>query len=141
MASIPANKHQKKESTKKNNPAAILHVDLHFLLHKTKFNPHLMVEMISLYLEQTPPLIESMKISLTNKDWDLLQASAHKMIPSFLIMGIHSDYKIITEQIQQQAKNHHFELLPDLILTLETKCNQACQELEKELIWFKKECL
>ena len=53
-----------------------------------------MMEMISLYLEQTPPLIIAMKQSLKDKDWNLLHASVHKMIPSFSIMGISSDLKI-----------------------------------------------
>ena len=39
--------------------------DLDYLIHRTKSNPELMMEMISLYLEQTPPLISTMKQSLT----------------------------------------------------------------------------
>ena len=39
--------------------------DLDYLIHRTKSNPALMMEMISLYLEQTPPLINAMKQSFT----------------------------------------------------------------------------
>jgi hypothetical protein len=31
--------------------------------------------------------------SMENKDWALLRASAHKMIPSFSIMGISREYE------------------------------------------------
>ncbi len=67
--------------------------DLSFLMHRTKSNPKLMMEMISLYLEQTPPLIIAMKQSLVDKDWDKLKSAVHKMIPSFSIMGISEDFE------------------------------------------------
>ena len=59
------------------------------------------MEMIELYLEQTPALISNIKKSLTEKDWDSLHAAAHKMIPSFSIMGIGKDYEMIAKQIQE----------------------------------------
>src|ERR1019366_8994475 len=66
-------------------------IDLHYLTHRTKSDPKLMMEMISLYLEQPPPLISAMKKSLYDKDWNSLYAAVHKMIPSFSIMGISAD--------------------------------------------------
>jgi hypothetical protein len=50
-----------------------------------------MMEMIAAYLQQNP-LVAAMGESMENKDWALL-ASAHKMIPSFSIMGISSEYE------------------------------------------------
>src|SRR5207244_3440985 len=63
-------------------------IDLAYLIRRTKSDPKLMMEMISLYLEQTPPLIRTMKQSYRDKDWISLYAAVHKMIPSFAIMGI-----------------------------------------------------
>ena len=54
-----------------------------FLRQRTKSNNALMSEMISLYLAQTPPLIKTMKQCLSTKDWNLLSATIHKLIPSF----------------------------------------------------------
>ena len=68
-------------------------IDLDYLTHRTKSHPKLMMEMIAAYLEQTPPLITAMKQSLIDKDWNLLYASAHKIIPSFSIMGISIDFE------------------------------------------------
>ena len=47
----------------------IKYIDLTSLSHRTKSNPSLMAEMISLYLEQTPPLILAMKKGLEEQDW------------------------------------------------------------------------
>jgi CheY-like chemotaxis protein len=48
--------------------------DLDYLIRRTKSNPKLMMEMITAYLEQTPPLISSMKQSLQDQDWNSLHA-------------------------------------------------------------------
>ncbi|MBA3706927.1 MAG: response regulator, partial [Bacteroidetes bacterium] len=49
-------------------------INLDYLKKRTKSNPILMMEMISLYLDQTPPLIRTMKQSFQDKDWVSLQS-------------------------------------------------------------------
>lgn len=108
-------------------------INLDYLLHRTKSDPVLIMEMISLYLEQTPPLILAMKESFLNEDWIGLHAAVHKLIPSFSIMGMSSDFESMAKQIKdfsvyQQQK----ELIPGLVLQLEEICNRACVELTHE---------
>ncbi|MFC2111241.1 PAS domain S-box protein, partial [Bacteroidota bacterium] len=78
-------------------------INLEYLTRRTKSNPVLMMEMISLYLEQTPPLISAMKLGLKEKDWDSLYSAVHKMIPSFAIMGIHVDFENMARKVQDYA--------------------------------------
>ncbi len=107
--------------------------DLAYLLHRTKSNPALMMEMISLYLEQTPQLINTMKQSFHDKDWDTLYSAVHKMIPSFLIMGINADFENMAKKIQEFASTQiKTEGITELVIQLESVCNQACIELEIE---------
>ena len=114
--------------------------DLEYLTRRTKSNPVLMKEMISLYLEQTPPLISAMKLGLKEKDWDSLYAAVHKMIPSFSIMGIHEDFENMARKVQDYA-SYQIQLdarmterkgIPELVEKLETVCEQACIELKQE---------
>ncbi len=113
---------------------AIKYTDLDYLILRTKSNPVLMKEMISLYLEQTPPLISAMKQSWKGKDWQSLYAAVHKMIPSFSIMGINVNYENMAKRIQDYAKNQEqSEGIYDLVLELEYVCKEACTELEIEL--------
>ncbi|HTB07375.1 MAG TPA: ATP-binding protein [Bacteroidia bacterium] len=108
-------------------------IDLAYLIHRTKSNPKLMMEMISLYLEQTPPLILAMKQSLRDKDWHALYSAAHKMIPSFLIMGISSDFENMAKKVQEYASTQkQTDGIPDLVMQLENVCEQACKELQIE---------
>ena len=108
-------------------------IDLDFLTHRTKSNPKLMMEMISLYLEQTPPLISAMKQSYHDMDWNSLYSAVHKMIPSFSIMGISMDFENMARKVQDYASTQQLtDVIPGMVLELESICSQACVELEQE---------
>jgi hypothetical protein len=92
-----------------------------------------MIEMISLYLEQMPPLVTMMKESQENNDMPALYAAVHKIIPSFYIMGIAAPFGDIAKNVQDIARDgQQTDNLPSLILQLEHVCAQACMELEEE---------
>jgi len=111
----------------------IKYTDLNYLIHRTKSNPTLMMEMISLYLEQTPPLINAMKQSLQDKDWDSLYSVAHKMIPSFSIMGMSVDFENMARKIQEFASTQQLsDEVHNMVMQLENICTQACDELTEE---------
>jgi HPt (histidine-containing phosphotransfer) domain-containing protein len=114
--------------------------DLAELNRRTKSNPELIMEMISLFLEQTPSLINKMKTDLIDKDWNSLGSAAHKMIPSFSIMGISNEFETMARQIQEYSRdNHHPERIPELVQQLEDVCTQACTELKTEYTLLKKQ--
>jgi signal transduction histidine kinase/DNA-binding response OmpR family regulator len=109
-------------------------IDLGNLNQRTRRDPKLMMEMISLYLEQTPALIKAMKQSMKDKDWNGLHMAAHKMIPSFSIMGIHADFENMAKKIQEYAiSQKQEEGMDEIVFQLESICLQACQELQDEL--------
>jgi len=107
-------------------------------MQRTKSNPVLMMEMISLYLEQTPPLISAMKLSLQEKDWHSLHAAVHKMIPSFSIMGISTDFENMAKKVQDYASaQQQKDGIHEMVLQIGNVCTQACKELEEEFIKIK----
>ncbi len=92
-----------------------------------------MMEMISLYLEQTPPLVATMKLSMQNRDWDSLQSAVHKIIPSFSIMGISQEFELMARKVHEFARDRNRdEGILDLVFQLEKICTQACEELTEE---------
>jgi PAS domain S-box-containing protein len=122
-----------------NEKKTVKYTDLQYLITRTKANPVLMMEMISLYLEQTPPLISVMKQSWREKDWTALYSSVHKMIPSFAIMGISIDFENMAKKVQDFAKTQLVsDGIYDMVLELENVCNHACAELKEELNTIKK---
>lgn len=121
---------EEKESTTKKLKC----INLAYLKQRTKSKPTLMMEMILLYLSQTPALIETMKESLHNQNWVLLSAAAHKIIPSFAIVGISPAFENIAKKIQELATAPvKTEEIENLVLQLEEVCEKACNELQEEL--------
>jgi CheY-like chemotaxis protein len=135
-------KRSKSGSEEKEEPTGevpvLKYTDLSYLIQRTKSNPVLISEMISLYLEQTPPLINVMKQSWLEKDWSSLYASVHKLIPSFVIMGISNEYEDIARKVQDFAKNQQqTDGISNMVKDLENICLQACEELKIEINNFK----
>ena len=139
IGTLKKSKLDKKEEINPIQIEKIKYTNLEYLHHRTKSNPILMMEMISLYLAQTPPLISTMKQSLAEQNWQLLGAAVHKMIPSFSIMGIGSNFENMAKKIQELATaQEQLEGIHDLVLQLEEVCLQTCIELEEELNTIKK---
>jgi len=115
------------------------YVDLTSLKSRTKGNRELLMEMIALYIEQTPPLIKQMKQGVQDNDWDSVYSAAHKLIPSFSIMGMHQDFEDTAKKIQEYSGTQkHPEEIKALVIKLEEVCSNACKELEEELYSIKK---
>ena len=107
--------------------------NLDYLIRRTKSDPALMMEMISLYLKQTPPLIGAMKQSLQDKDWPTMRTTVHKMIPSFSIVGLSAEYETMAKQVQEHiSTSQKTDEIPILVLKLEKVLEQACKELKGE---------
>ena len=136
-SSLP--KYNEDEEDEKNHHEVLRCINLDYLTHRTKSDPALMMEMISLYLEQTPPLVSLMKESFEKKDWHGLYAAVHKMIPSFSIMGISSDFENMAKRVKEYANTQQqTEVIADLVIKLENICQQACLELQEEFNAIKK---
>ena len=123
----------KATSMNETKPIRTKCIDLDYLNIRTKSNPELMMEMIELYLEQTPMLISTIKASLQNQDWEMLHAATHKIIPSFSIMGIDEEHENLAKKIQEFAiTQEQTEGVKDMVTQLESICSLACRELEIE---------
>lgn len=115
------------------------HIDLTYLHQHTRSDPALMIEMINIYLEQTPVLVKAMKDGLEKKDWTLLNAAAHKIGPSFYVMGMYEENGSAIKKIQELATRQiDGQLVARLVRAIEHICDIAREELQQEIISLKK---
>lgn len=105
-------------------------IDLTYLNTITKSNSKLKREMISMYLKQTPILINAISQSYIQKDFETLKLTIHKLLPSFSIVGIDEKYYEIAKKIDS---NFPSTQIKTWIIRLENICNQAIEELKTEL--------
>ncbi|MCE3260586.1 MAG: histidine kinase, partial [Bacteroidetes bacterium] len=112
--------------------------NLDFLKQLTKNNPDMIAEMIKVYLEETPQLIDAMKSALEKKDWPALKAAAHSIIPSFSTMGMKDDYTEMAKTIEELAlKKEQPEKVSELLTKIDEICKRAYSELQKEVVALK----
>ncbi|TDD98448.1 PAS domain S-box protein [Flavobacterium cellulosilyticum] len=124
---------RKKEIECKSETEKTKCINLDYLNARTKSNPKLMVELISTYLQQTPPLLSTMKQSMAENNWSLLSSTVHKIIPSFAIMGISPQYENMARKIQDCSNAVQFTKETEgMVIQIDEICLQACEELEKE---------
>jgi PAS domain S-box-containing protein len=107
---------------------------LDYLYARTKKNPILMQEMLQLFLLQTPILVHNMEVAALASEWETISASAHKLVPSFSIVGISKEYETMAKMIQDYAdKKTGIETIRELAAKIGNICMRACEELDEEM--------
>jgi PAS domain S-box-containing protein len=126
------------------------YTSLNYLRDLSKDNPEMIIEMIHVYLEETPELIDTMKVSLEKKDWAKLQITAHSLIPSFYTIGMKKESAALAEKLQDEAMHlkenpdkpvskEKLNELSEIIFLIENVCKQAFEELKEELLVLEKQ--
>ena len=111
------------------------YINLSLLRQQTKSDPGLLVELIGIYLDQTPALVHDMKNGVETKDWQLVQAAAHKLKPSFQIMGIGGNQERKAMEIEDLAKRKGPEpQVRALIDDIAGICDIVYTELQEDLL-------
>jgi signal transduction histidine kinase/CheY-like chemotaxis protein len=115
-------------------PGSVKVTNLKYLAQRTKSDPMLMSEMISLFLGQTTGLLKEMNESLRKQDWQMLYTIVHKIIPSLSIIGMDASYIEMTKKLQENARNA--ENTDEIVKSagmLDHLLVDACDELQLEL--------
>ena len=109
-------------------------INLEYIKERTKSDPKKMIELISVYLDHTPPVILALGQSLREKDWQSLASAVHKIVPSIPIMGMGDKYVEMAKKVQEYAgAKQNLDQIPGLVLQLEHVFDRAGKELEEEL--------
>ncbi len=96
-------------------------------------NEEFIKQMISLFLEITPPQIQELKEGIDTIDFEGIGKVAHGMKPSIIQMKIKSGESLI-KQIETESKQaNDIEALSQYILELENTLEKVFIQLENEL--------
>lgn len=108
------------------------HINLAYLIQLSNGSNEFIVQMISIFMVQTPEAIDQMYKYLQNNEWKLLKGVIHKMKPSFSFMGI-KELEIIAVSAEQYCETEtNLDKLPALIHRIKEVCVAALSELEEE---------
>lgn len=107
--------------------------DLSYLEDMGMGDDLLIIEMIELFLNNTPETLRSMKKHETNGEWKKLSAEAHKLKPNLSYMGLDGAKEIILELEETIRTDTDLGAVSGMIREIEAICNQAYEELSARL--------
>ena len=120
-------------------------VNFDYLRRVTKSEAR-MVEMIGLYLQEIPQLVRTMKQAIAEKEWAVLKAATHSIIPTFATMGINPESEdnakalqalaglLLANEADEAASEATLAQTRHLFATIEAVCARAARELEAQLL-------
>lgn len=107
-------------------------VDFQSLHEMTSGDQAVMLEMMELFLDQTPPLVDNLESAFEKSDWRSMAETAHKMKPTFTYMGIDEAFEISIEleKYREVKKVKKTEPVAKLINRLTAITSEAYKEIE-----------
>ena len=119
-------------------------VNFDYLRRITKSDAR-MAEMIYLYLQEIPPLVQTMKKAIAENEWGTLKAATHSIIPTFATMGINPQFEDNAKALQAlavmllangpggESSTETMTQVQSLFSKIEAVCELAAHELEEKL--------
>lgn len=98
----------------------------------------MMLEMIDLFLEKAPEMIDNIENSCKEEDWEKVEAAIHRFKPNLDYMGMAATKELI-EEIETDAKNkENLETLGERFKKVKERCFHAYEFLKEERANLKK---
>ena len=98
----------------------------------------LLIDMVEMFLKNTPESIEKLRKYHSNEDWKKLAAEAHKLKPNLSYVGLDGAREIIIG-VEDSAKNQpEPDKIAEMIDEVDAICNEAYEELQVRLEELKK---
>jgi hypothetical protein len=74
--------------SEENNKPSVIDLDLSYLKDVASGSAEFMIEMIDIFLEQTPDYFDKLDTAVKEKDWKTVGDISHKIKPTLVFMGV-----------------------------------------------------
>jgi len=109
------------------------HTDLTYLNGLANGSDTFIVEMLTIFIEQTPQSIALMEDALKKEDWKSLRQIVHKIKPSIMFTGLNEIVNDVAVLEEYAAEESHLDTIPTLVDKVKKVCAEAIIELKEEL--------
>ncbi|KAA8486315.1 2-amino-4-hydroxy-6-hydroxymethyldihydropteridine diphosphokinase [Arcticibacter tournemirensis] len=123
------------ESDNNNMPQDInkttFDIDLSYLNDIADGNAEFIIDMIDIFMEQTPVYFDQLDKAIQEKDWKVTGDVAHKIKPTLAFMGVEAAKEQMAE-IERKARNlDHTEEIEEKVSQLKVSCESLYAGLQK----------
>ncbi|WP_181306587.1 hybrid sensor histidine kinase/response regulator [Rufibacter sp. XAAS-G3-1] len=115
------------------SPPREVEIDLTYLESFANGNTEFMRDILKLFIEQTPRLVQELAKAVSRFNWAEARTIAHKIRPSISLVGI-QQLEDLNNTIEHSAQNRtHLDQLPALVNQLVTLVDRSIEQLKHEL--------
>ncbi len=108
-------------------------LDLSYLEEVTGGNSEMIVEMLRLFVNDTPDQLSNIERNVKDGDWDAVRAEAHKLKPTFQYVGMDGTHLLVAE-VETKARNREqIERIPELVDSIIQNFNDVLGSLESKI--------
>ncbi|MFA5668167.1 MAG: Hpt domain-containing protein [Balneolaceae bacterium] len=108
-------------------------LDLSYLYEITGSDSEIIIEMLELFMSETPKQIANIKESVGAGDWIQIKAEAHKLKTNFIYVGL-VELNEMTIEIEKLAKEQSdMERIVQIVKKLEDGFTESLPSLDNEL--------
>ncbi len=108
-------------------------INLNYLKQVADGNENFIIEMIEMFLNNTPDALKEMNTCLETKDWVRLKQIAHRIKPSFAYIGLPDTQKTLAEIEKLSEETQEAPKVAELMSEVDTVCKSAFSQLEETL--------
>lgn len=108
-------------------------IDLSYLENMSGGDNTMIIEMIELFLKETPQHLDNLKNANDTQEWTKVASEAHKVKPIMLYVGL-SDLNLVCKKLEDNAKgDQDTEISNDLIDQLVNGYQEITGDLETKI--------
>jgi HPt (histidine-containing phosphotransfer) domain-containing protein len=108
-------------------------LDLSYLEEVTGGSSEMIVEMLQLFINDTPDQLSNIESGVKEADWDAVRAEAHKLKPTFQYVGM-DDTHLLVAEVETKARNREqLERIPELVDSIKRNFNSALVSFESKI--------
>ncbi|KAA3438574.1 response regulator [Rufibacter hautae] len=124
---------KEEETDHSSSPAEKVRIDLSYLENFANGNVEFMRDILQLFIEQTPHLVQELTRAVSLSKWTETRTLTHKIKPSIALVGI-QELEELNNTIEQSALNRtNTEQIPALVQQMVLLVNRSIQQLKQEL--------
>lgn len=106
--------------------------DLTYLNSISDNNQDFIREIITTFIDQTPPLLSEIEEASKNKEWTIVGDLAHKLKPNLTLLGI-NQLKPLIQSLEIDGRTaHKTDTIPERVNLLVKTCNLTIEEMSKQ---------
>ena len=97
-------------------------IDMSYLSDIAGGSEEFMIEMIDIFIEQTPLYFEQLEEAVKSSDWKSVGDVAHKIKPTLAFMGIEEAKDIMAEIERKARTNDNVSEIPEMFTNIKSRC-------------------